>query len=268
MSRACLGAAAVLLAAAGAFTAAHAESALPDSAASGSGSITIQTGADTAIVFIDSVRAGTTPLTVDSLRGGKHILRLYQRDLDSWLTGRINDTVYLSPGEKRTLSYAFDRRVIVITDPSGAIVYMGDSAAGTTPCVISSGPGGLPRNVTVVRKGYEKTILSLPKGDPGIARIELQKTWQSEQSESPLMTESGSSEHRGLRLYVAGGVAVAAGVAAAYFKIKADGKNALFQQSGDLSLQRETTRLDTSAAISLIITEVGFGLFSYYLLSD
>jgi len=51
----------VLLAAAGAFSAAHAESAPPDSAAPGSGSITILTGADTAIVFVDSVRAGTTP---------------------------------------------------------------------------------------------------------------------------------------------------------------------------------------------------------------
>ena len=258
----------VLLAAAGAFSAAHAESAPPDSAAPGSGSITILTGADTAIVFVDSVRAGTTPLTVDSLRGGKHLLRLFQRDIHSWLAGRINDTVYLSPGEKRTLRYAFERRVMVITDPSGAIVYMGDSAAGTTPCVLASGPGGFPANVTVVRKGYERTILSLPKGDPGIARVELQKIWQSEQPDSPLMTESGSSEHTGFRLYVAGGVAVAAGVAAAYFKIKADGRNALFQQSGDPSLQRETARLDTSAAISLLITEVGFGFFSYYLLSD
>ena len=149
-----------------------------------------------------------------------------------------------------------------------AVTAPADSAAGTTPCVLSSGTEGLPSNVTVVRKGYEKTILSLPKGDPGIARVELQKIWQSEQSESPLMTESGSSEHTGLRLYVAGGVTVAAGVAAAYFKIKADGQNALFQLSGDPSFQRETTRLDRSAAVSLLITEIGFGFFSYYLLSD
>ena len=247
---------------------ANAGTAPGDSAGTGLGSITIRTGADTAIVFIDSVRAGRTPLTVDSLRGGKHILRLFQSDLRSWLTGRINDTVSLSPGEKRTLTYAFERRVMVITDPSGAIVYMGDSEAGTTPCVLTSDAGELPSSVTLVRKGYAKTMLSLPKGDPGIARAELQKIWQSDQSESPLMTESGSSEHTGLRLYAAGGVAVAAGIAAAYFKIRADGQNALFQQSGDPSFQREMTRLDRSAAISLFITEVGFGFFSYYLLSD
>ncbi len=266
MRRACRNVICALLAAAA--SPAHAGTAPPDSAGSGFCSVTIRTGADTAIVFVDSVRAGTTPLTVDSLRGGKHLLRLFQRDLGSWLAGRINDTVSLSPGEKRTITYAFERRVMVITDPSGAVVYMGDSAAGTTPCVIATGPGGLPANVTVVRKGYEKTILSLPRGDPGIARVELRKIWQSDQSESPLMTESGSSEHTGPRLYVAGGVAVAAGIAAAYFKIRADGQNALFQQSGDPSYQRETTRLDRSAAVSLFITEVGFGFFSYYLLSD
>ena len=266
MRRANLNAGAVLIAAA--LSAAHAGTAPPDSAGPGPGSITIRTGTDTAIVFIDSLRAGTTPLTVDSLRAGKHLLRLFQRDLSSWLTGRINDTVDVSPGEKRTLTYEFERRVMVITDPSGAVVYMGDSEAGTTPCVLSSGRDGLPPNVTLVRKGYEKTIVSLPKGDPGIARVELQKLWQSEQPDSPLMTESGNEEHTGLRLYAAGGVAVAAGIAAAYFKIKADGQNALFQQSGDPSFQRKTNRLDTSAAISLLVTEVGFGFFSYYLLSN
>jgi hypothetical protein len=239
-----------------------------DSTAPALCSLTLRTGTDTAWVFIDSVRTGKTPLTVDSLRGGRHALRLVQSDLSSWLTGSINDTVFLAPGEQRTLRYAFDRRVMVITDPSGAIVSIGDSIAGTTPLLLVSRSAGLPSSVTVERKGYEKTAILLPAGESGVARAALHKIWQSEPSESPLMIESGRAERTGLRLYVAGGVTVAAGVAAAYWKIRADGQNALYQETGDPAFQRTTHRLDTSAAFALLATQIGFAFFTYFLLSD
>lgn len=248
-----------------------AECAPADSTAPALSSLTLQTGTDTAWVFIDSFRAGRTPLTVDSLRGGRHAVRLVHSDLSSWLTGSIDDTVLLAPGEHRTLRYAFERRVMIVTDPSGAIVSMGDSIAGTTPLVLvsrSTGAGGLPSSVTVERKGYEKTVIVLPGGESGIARAALQKIWQSEPFESPLMIESGSADRTGPRLYIAGGVTVAAGVAAAYLKIKADGKNALFRDTGDPALQRATHRLDTSAAFALLATQIGFACFTYFLLSD
>ncbi len=230
--------------------------------------LSLRTGSDTAWVFIDSVRRGTTPLTVDSLTAGRHTVDLFQTDMDSWLTGTIRDTISMTRGTDRTLQYTFDRRVMVVTDPSGALIFVGDSAAGTTPCVLVSGPRGFPSSVRAERKGYEATVIPLPPGRTGIARAELQKIWQSEGSESPLMSESGSSDRTGARLYVSGGVTVIAGVTAAYYKIKADGKNAIYQNTGDPSFQRETHRLDTSAAIALVATEVGFAFFSYYLLSD
>ncbi len=239
-----------------------------DSAATAFCRLTLRTGNDTAWVFIDSLRAGRTPLTVDSLREGRHTLRLVQSDLGSWLTGSINDTLFLAQGEERTLRYAFDRRVMVITDPSGALVTVGDSVAGTTPLVLVSRSTDLPPSITVERKGYEKTAILLPAGNSGVAAAVLHKIWQSEPLESPLMLESGSSERRGLRLYIAGGATVAAGVAAAYFKIKADGKNALYQDTGDPALQRDTHRLDISAALALLATQVAFAFFTYFLLSD
>ena len=240
----------------------------PDSSAPARCSLTIRTGPDTATVYVDSVRAGRTPLSRDSLRGGSHVLRLVQEDTTSWLTGSITDTVYLSPGESRTLRYAFERRVMVVTDPSGALVYIGDSAAGTTPLMLTSSPRPLPSDVSVVRSGYESTIVPLPGSGSGVARAVLHKMWQSEPSENPFMKESGSSERTGLRLYMAGGLTVAAGAAAAYLKIKADGRNALFQETGNPALQDETRRLDVSAAIALAATEIGFAFFTYYLLSD
>jgi len=240
----------------------------PDSAAPAACSLTIRTGTDTAWVFVDSARAGRTPLTLGAIRGGSHILRLVQDDTTSWLTGSITDTVYLSPGESRTLRYAFDRRVMVVTDPSGALVYIGDSAAGTTPLLLTTRQQPLPGDVHVAREGYESAIVPLPGAGSGVAKAILHKMWQSDAAESPLMTESGSSERTGLRLYIAGGVTVAAGAAAAYFKIRADGRNALYQETGISAYQSDTRRLDVSAALSLVVTEIGFAFFSYYLLSD
>ncbi|HTR98896.1 MAG TPA: PEGA domain-containing protein [Bacteroidota bacterium] len=239
-----------------------------DTAAPARCSLTIRTGADSASVYLDSVRAGRTPLTIDALRGGSHVIRLVQEDTTSWLTGSITDTVYLSPGESRTLRYAFERRVMVVTDPSGALVYIGDSAAGTTPLMLTSLARPLPSDVNVVRSGYESTIVPLPGSGSGVARAVLHKMWQSEPPESPFMSESGSSERTGLRLYVAGGLTVAAGAAAAYFKIKADGRNELYQESGNPAFRDETRRLDVSAAIALVATQIGFAFFTYYLLSD
>jgi len=241
---------------------------VPDSATGAACSLTVRTGTDSAWVTIDSVRRGRTPLTLDSLRGGPHVLRLTQVDTASWLTGSITDTVYLSPGESRTLRYTFERRVTVVTDPSGALVYIGDSVAGTTPLTITSRTGPLPPDVHVVRSGYERTVVPLPVSGSGVARAVLQKMWQSETAENPLMSESGSAERTGLRLYVAGGTTVVAGAIAAYFKIRADSRNALYQQTGDPSLQSETHRLDVSAAISLVAAQIGFAFFTYYLLSD
>ena len=239
-----------------------------DTSAPAQCSLTIRTGTDSASVYLDSVRAGRTPLTIDALRGGSHVIRLVQEDTTSWLTGSITDTVYLSPGESRTLRYAFERRVMVVTDPSGALVYIGDSAAGTTPLMLTSGARSLPSDVSVVRSGYDRTIVPLPGSGSGVARAVLHKMWQSEPPESPFMSESGSSERTGLRLYVAGGLTVAAGAAAAYFKIKADGRNELYQASGNPAFRDETRRLDVSAAIALVATQIGFAFFTYYLLSD
>jgi len=231
-------------------------------------SLTLRTGTDTAWVFIDSAPAGRTPLTVDTLRAGRHLVRLVQADVRSWLTGSIDDTLLLAPGESRTFQYTFERRVTVVTDPSGALVYVGDSVAGTTPLVLVSGAAPLPSSVTLERRGYERKTILLPTGNSEVARAELRKIWQSEPSESPLMTESGSSDRTGYKLYVAGGVTIVAGIATAYFKIKADEKNALFQFTGDRAFQIETHRLDTSAALALAATQMGFALFTYFLFAD
>jgi hypothetical protein len=88
--------------------------------------LTIETGVDTAIVFLDSAVAGRTPLTL-AASPGLHLLRLVHSDVTSWLTGSIADTVFLARGEERKIRYRFERRFMVVTVPAGASVSIGDS---------------------------------------------------------------------------------------------------------------------------------------------
>ena len=229
--------------------------------------LSVDTGADTALVIIDSIRRGTTPLTIDSLAPGKHIIRLVNTDLSSWLTGAINDTLQLHAGERRALRYIFDRRVMIITDPSGAVVFAGDSALGNSPLVLSLSSGAPSGAFSVEKQGYERTVVPLPPGRGGIMRAVLKKLWQSEAPEGALVNES-TGDRSSLRLYVAGGATLLSGIAAAYFKIRADNRNADFLAHGSPALRDETRRLDTAAAISLLATEIGFGFLTYFLLAD
>ena len=230
-------------------------------------SVTIDSGADSALVFLDSVPRGLTPLTIDSLPPGSHVLRLVHADAASWLTGTIVDTLHLAAGERRTLRYSFERRILIITDPSGAVVFAGDSSLGTTPLAFSVPAEGIPGGISAAKQGYETAVLPLPPGQGGITRAVLKKLWQSEPPEGALMKES-NGDRSSLRLYVAGGITLVSGMAAAYFKIKADNRNAEFQLSGNPALRNETRRLDTAAALSLVATQIGFGFLTYFLLAD
>ena len=71
-----------------------------------------------------------------------------------------------------------------------------------------------------------------------------------------------------LRLYLSGGAAVLSGVAAAYFKIRADNRYNDFLVSNDALLRSESKNLDTTAALFLVATQVGLALFIYYLMSE
>ncbi|MEW6509562.1 MAG: PEGA domain-containing protein [Bacteroidota bacterium] len=236
-------------------------------AAARAASLEILTVSDTAWVTIDSGRRGTTPWREDSLSAGPHVIRLVQKDLSSWLTGSIVDTVTLAAGERRTLRYAFAPHVMVVTDPSGALVTLGDSAVGTTPLVLVTLAGQSAREVRLSLQGYETAAIPLPGLSGGIAHASLKRIWQSEGLPGPLVSESNGSRSM-MRLYIAGGATIIAGVAAAYFKIRADERNGLYEQYGTPALRDETRRLDNAAAISLALTEIGFALLTYFLLVD
>jgi hypothetical protein len=228
-------------------------------------SLVIETGADTALVFIDSMRAGFTPLSATTTPG-RHILRLVHIDVSSWLTGTMSDTLVLAPGEDRRLHYEFERRFMIVTSPAGAQVRVGDSLAGTTPLLVLFPPGGVLPRLALQKTGYETVPVTIPPGQGGIVRATLTGLWQAEAMETPFLNDSPARNP--LRFYIAGGATLLSGISAAYFKIRADEQHEMFLQTADPARRDDTRRLDSVAAISLVLTQVGFAFLTYFLLSD
>ncbi len=67
---------------------------------------------------------------------------------------------------------------------------------------------------------------------------------------------------------IGSGVGVAGGIAAAYFKIKANAYYDAYLSTGDRESLRETHRFDTMAAVTLALSQIGLVIVAYCLLSE
>lgn len=226
-------------------------------------SITIQSVPDSAHVMLDGHDVGTTPLTLDSIVPGPHALLLQHPDVESWLTEPTSDSVSLNPGEHRTLRYNLRSQYFITSSPFGAEVVLGDSLIGTTPLVTSL---RLDQQSIVVRKtGYEPSTFQISGGN--IISIPLKRLWTNEDGGETYFRDLNGNSEKPLGLYIAGAATVVSGVAAAYFKVKADGRYQQYLTTGDRTLLSRTNDLDTAAGIAIAATQVGLGLFTYFLFS-
>lgn len=222
--------------------------------------ITIKTDIDGARVFVDGDSLGTTPLTV-SLEPGRHYLKIISPDVENWLSPPVTDSISVIAASPQTLQYSVTPNILILTSPSGAEVFAGDSLIGTTPLVVKNG-----LSLKLHKQGFEDTTMEAVNGRRGVLSIPLKKEWQSGAEESTL---TDASEKRSpLKLYLSGAAAILAGATTAYFKVKADNAYSDYLQTGQTNSLSQTNRLDTAAGISLAATELSLGLFTYFMLSD
>lgn len=229
--------------------------------------ITIQTDVDSALVIIDSVQVGLTPLTIDTLSQGIHSITLHHPDLENWLTGSISDSFVVS-GEGKTLLYKFTPRLLVTSKPFGADVFLRDSLIGTTPLILNNGALITPSSLRLQKSGFEPSVLEMSENKRCVLTVNLKEIWQSGANEESIFREPYTKGSSNLRMYLTGATTILSGVAAAYFKVKADNRYSSYIQGRDPILLEETNRLDTAAAVALVATQVSFALFTYFILSD
>ena len=152
----------------------------PDSA-SGQGTpgrLVIQSVPESALVLIDGKPAGSTPVTVDSVRPGHHLVIIQNPDLESWLTEPVCDTVQIAGGEQKTLRYTLTTRCLISSSPFGAEVVWGDSVIGTTPFVAGSKMNG--QSFTIRKSGYEPASVRLSGGQHPLIEVPLKKVWEND----------------------------------------------------------------------------------------
>jgi hypothetical protein len=234
-----------------------------DTLGSAPSSLWITSEPESALVFVDGERAGTTPLRLDRIAAGRHAIRLVAGDPADWFSNVRRDSIFLEPGAIRELHYHLDRQLAVMTIPSGAELLFGDSLAGTTPALV---PFSLARagEVRVRLKGSTTPPVTVDPGDRSSVTIPLAPGSAGGEADPELMDKGTDPT---AVLLAAGGV-ILSGAAAAHFKITADERNVEYLRSGDPALRAERDRNDLRAGISLAALQVSAVLLFTFLLAD
>jgi hypothetical protein len=229
-------------------------------------SLTIQSTPESARVLVDGKLVGRTPIVVDTINPGTHILILQHPDVESWFTEPASDTLHIAESEQRILRYNLHTRFFITSSPFGAEVVSGDSVVGTTPIVIGS--SSVNGRLTVRKGGYEPTVLELATSQHSVVLIPLKKVSPDDGHGESYFRESNGTELGSAGLYISGAVTLLSGVTAAYLKIKADDRYQHYLLTGNGNLLSQTHQLDTGAAVALLATQIGLGLFTYFIFSE
>lgn len=249
----------------------HGQTARPDTTTAQPtfGRLIIEADTDSALVFIDSVRTGRTPLACDSLEPRRYVVRVAHPDLGSWLGITATDTVDVQGGETHVIRFTVRPLVHILTHPSGADLYIDDSLAGATPVLVRTNrfrPGSM---LKLAKEGYTSATMPASAITGTVLNVPLASAWQPYPPDGAAhLSGEVAWNSRKVGLYVSGGAAVLTGIAAAYFKIAADERQASFLETGNPAFLSERRKLDTWAGVSFALTQIGLAIFSYLLISE
>jgi hypothetical protein len=241
----------------------HAAAQTTDSARTNAAALRISSEPDSAILFLDGTRVGSTPLVLEGLAPGPHTIRLVVGDPGNWFSDVTRDSLTLEPGSDRQVHYNLDHRFAIMTTPSGAEVLLGDSVAGTTPILV---PYELARSgsLRVRLKGYAEVPVTVPPG--GGSAVVLQLT--PDQGAGPAVLQPAEAGSRLTSILISAGSVVISGAAAAYFKVSADEKNTGYLSTGDPTLRTQRDQRDMDAAVALVAMQVSLALLVGLLLAE
>lgn len=224
---------------------------------------------DSATVYLDSVMIGRTPLVLDTVAPGSHIVRVVPPHPEEWNTGPVTDTVDLVAGQPNIFTFSLRSFISLTSIPPGASLYINDSLAGVTPLLLKPNDVHAGVDMTLKMPGFEPAGIGQEAMTGSALRIALKAGWKTPADETtPFLTGGEHWNPRRIGLYVSGGISILAGVAAAYFKIAADDKQSAYMETGDPSLLADRRRLDTWAGVSLAATQAALAILSYLLITE
>jgi PKD repeat protein len=166
------------------------ESTIPPPASSGS--IAITSSPTGAMVFVDGTHRGTTPLILPEIPTGNHHVILSFKGYDDW-----NHTISVGSGQMAAINAVLEATkeitgsLAVITDPSGAEIYIDGNFKGVSPVTIQGLSAGV-HTVLLTMQDYadNSTSISVTAGQTQKFTAGLQKVYKP--SASDLLLAGGA----------------------------------------------------------------------------
>lgn len=224
------------------------------------GFVTVLSRPSGAGVYIDSAYAGTTPLERLRLPEGEHELRLFYPMPSDWNAFVHQKSFGLNAGQQVELSFDFGTFLAVHSVPSGATVSFQGTEMGRTPLFHRSAVP-LQGSVTLEKDGFKSISVPIGKKTPVVRLEPLQRPL----SEFTVEYSAVAPSRRWMTYGSAAGMVVS-GIAAAYFKDRANREFEQFSSTGDQAFLSSTHRYDRLSLVSLIVTQAAFALLTYSLL--
>ncbi len=226
--------------------------------------ILVETNYPAATLYADSTRLGAAALGTFVVPAHTRRLRLVPLGGDAWSIAPIETPLQAEAGDTVDVHLAFPYHYQIETIPFGATAYLetldGRAALGTTPVLYKS-PDVVDGMFIVERQGYMTEELT-PGNEVWNRYLVTLRPLRVDEVESPEMAWKPPPKRRRWIDYTAGAVAVAAGALSIHYKFKADRFNDRYQQTGDPELRPEINSLDTRAAVSLGVMQVGLGVLA------
>jgi len=224
------------------------------------GFVTVRSRPSAASVYIDSAYAGTTPLERLRLTEGEHDVRVFYPLPSDWNAFVQQKSFRLNAGNEIEMSFEFGTFLTVHSIPSGALVSFQGTELGRTPLFHRSA-ASLRGNFTLEMNEYKSVSVPI-QGKPSLIRLE---PVQKSPSELTIEYSSTAPTRKLMTIGSAAGMIVS-GVAAAYFKDRANSQFEQYSSTGDPAFLSSTHRYDRLSLVSLIITQATFALLTYSLL--
>ncbi|MEX2116408.1 MAG: PEGA domain-containing protein [Bacteroidota bacterium] len=235
---------------------------IPESSDS-SAHLTIISDPAGAEVILDSSLVGQTPIHDLAVFPGLHQLSVASPSFRDWNAIFRNEMIQIGSGETMSLSYEFGTTLNLVTMPSGVNVLYDGRLIGTTPLFYRS---SVPlSNMLVLRKDGFRIQEVHPGSIRGIVTMSVVDASVAE-SEMAIAPSIEKSLPRWAEYTSAAGIVVS-GVAAAYFKHRANAHFNTYRLSGSAAALDDTRRFDGYSAVSLVVTQISFGVLAYLLLA-
>lgn len=215
------------------------------------------------VVLIDSQVVGKTPLIGFGINQGLRSICVVPLESREWNRAPVWFSIKALAGAETTLTVSFPRRIHVTSVPYGATVRMRDSVLGQTPLFFS--PEGENGILTLDMVGFQQTLTAFDSSTFHLHEV-LKEGPEHRGNEA--MYLSNSERINFVPIAITASSAIVTGVAAAYFKLRADQLYKDYRQNGDPATLDRVRQLDLSAGISLVASEISIAFLAYLLLSQ